>query len=229
MSNLVLVPGFMCNECIWQYRPEKLNKKFKIKTPSLLHGNSIEEFSISIAKTLPDDSSILGFSMGGFIALKLAIDYPKKVKKLILVGTNARSVSNERKNLLIRSLKFLKKKNYVKDFTENSLKSYFAPHNIKNKFYLDTLNQMTKSLGLECLKRQTNAILNRPSLINYLSKIKSKTLIISGDLDNLSSKEMNEELKNNIPMAELNYIENSGHFVMLEEAKLFYNKVLNWI
>ena len=113
--------------------------------------------------------------------------------------------------------------------TEDSLKSYFAPHNIKNKFYLDTLNQMTKSLGLECLKRQTNAILNRPSLINYLSKIKSETLIISGDLDNLSSKEMNEELKNNIPMAELNYIENSGHFVMLEEAKLFYNKVLNWI
>ena len=229
MSNLVLVPGFMCNECIWQYRPEKLNKKFKIKTSSLLHGNSIEEFSISIAKTLPDNSSILGFSMGGFIALKLAIDYPEKVKKLILVGTNARSVSNERKNLLIRSLKFLKKKNYVKDFTENSLKSYFAPHNIKNKFYLDTLNQMTKSLGLECLKRQTNAILNRPSLINYLSKIKSKTLIISGDLDNLSSKEMNEELKNNIPMAELNYIENSGHFVMLEEAELFYNKVLNWL
>ena len=110
MSNLVLVPGFMCNECIWQYRPEKLNKKFKIKTPSLLHGNSIEEFSISIAKTLPDDSSILGFSMGGFIALKLAIDFPEKVKKLILVGTNAISVSNERKNLLIRSLKFLKKK-----------------------------------------------------------------------------------------------------------------------
>ena len=229
MSNLVLVPGFMCNECIWEYKPEKLYKKFKIKTPSLLHGNSIEEFSISIAKTLPDDSSILGFSMGGFIALKLAIDYPEKVKKLILVGTNARSVSNERKNLLIRSLKFLKKKNYVKDFTENSLKSYFAPHNTKNQFYLDTLNQMTKSLGLECLKRQTNVILNRPSLINYLSKIKSKTLIISGDLDNLSSKEMNEELKNNIPMAELNYIENSGHFVMLEEAKLFYNKVLNWI
>ena len=188
MSNLVLVPGFMCNERIWQYRPEKLNKKFKIKTSSLLHGNSIEEFSISIAKTLPDDSSILGFSMGGFIALKLAIDCPEKVKKLILVGTNARSVSNKRKKLLIRSLKILEKKNYVKKFTENSLKSYFAPHNTKNQFYLDILNQMTKSLGLKCLKRQTNAILSRPSLINYLSKIKSKTLIISGDLDNLSSK-----------------------------------------
>ena len=40
---------------------------------------------------------------------------------------------------------------------------------------------------------------------------------------------LEEELKNNIPMAELNYIENSGHFVMLEEAKLFYNKVLNWL
>ena len=229
MSNLVLIPGFMCNELIWQYQSEKLNKQFNIITPSLLHGDSIEEFSNSITKTLPDNSSVLGFSMGGFVALKLAIDYPEKVKRLVLVGTNARSVSKKRKNLLIRSLKVLEKKNYIKNFTQNSLKSYFAHHNTKNQFYLDILNQMTKSLGLDCLKKQTNAILNRPSLINSLSKIKSKTLIISGALDNLSSKEMNEELKKNIEMADLFYVENSGHFVMLEEAKLFYNKVLGWL
>jgi pimeloyl-ACP methyl ester carboxylesterase len=229
MSNLVLIPGFMCNNLIWQYQPKKLSAQFNIITPDLIKGETIIEYSDNIAKTLPDNSSVLGFSMGGFVALRLAIDYPSKVKKLILVGTNARSVSNERKDLLTRSLKILNKRNYIKKFTENNIKSYVASQNLKNKFYLDILNSMTKSLGLECLKKQTNAIVNRFSLIDSLSKIKSKTLIISGEVDKLSSRDMNEELKRNINTSKYFNIKNSGHFVMLEEAKVFYSEVLNWL
>jgi len=229
MSNLVLIPGFMCNNLIWQYQPKKFSAQFNVRTPDLIKGKTIIEYSDNIAKTLPDNSSVLGFSMGGFVALRLAIDYPNKVKNLILVGTNARSISNERKDLLTRSLKILDNRNYIKNFTENNIKSYVAPHNLKNKFYLDILNSMTKSLGLECLKRQTNAIVNRSSLIDSLSKIKSKTLIISGEADKLSSKDMNEELKKNINMAKYFSIKNSGHFVMLEEAEIFYSKILNWL
>ena len=106
---------------------------------------------------------------------------------------------------------------------------YFPLIQQTNVIYLNILNSMTKSLGLECLKKQINAIVNRSSLIDSLSKIKSKTLIISGEADKLSSKDMNEELKKNINMAKYFNIKNSGHFVMLEEAKVFYSEVLNWL
>ena len=88
---------------------------------------------------------------------------------------------------------------------------------------------MVKNLGLDCLKKQTQAILERSSLINLLSKIKSRCLIISGDLDNLSTKEMNEELFKNINNSELCYIKNSGHFVMIEEEEKFNEIILNWL
>ena len=88
---------------------------------------------------------------------------------------------------------------------------------------------MVKKLGLDCLNTQTKAILERPSLINLLSKIKARCLIISGELDNLSTKEMNEELSNNIIDSELQYIKNSGHFVMLEEEEKFNKIILNWL
>ena len=85
------------------------------------------------------------------------------------------------------------------------------------------------SRDVNCLEKQTEAILKRPSLINLLSKIKSRCLIISGELDNLSTKEMNEELSNNIIDSELQYIKNSGHFVMLEEEEKFNKIILNWL
>jgi pimeloyl-ACP methyl ester carboxylesterase len=39
---------------------------------------------------------ILGISMGGRIALALALQHPKSVKKLVLVSTSARSIKNWR-------------------------------------------------------------------------------------------------------------------------------------
>ena len=42
--------------------------------------------------------------MGGFIAIKLAIEYPEILDKLVLIGTNARNISQKRKLLLEKSL-----------------------------------------------------------------------------------------------------------------------------
>src|SRR5712692_4082956 len=43
-----------------------------------------------------EQAHILGISMGGRIALALALQYPKSVKKLVLVSTSARSIKNWR-------------------------------------------------------------------------------------------------------------------------------------
>ena len=96
MKTLVLIPGYMCNNEMWQNQLTQLKKKYKVIIPSLKKGKTINEFSINTLKSLPDTFSIIGFSMGGFIALNLAINYPKRIDNLILVGTNARSVSKDR-------------------------------------------------------------------------------------------------------------------------------------
>jgi 3-oxoadipate enol-lactonase len=44
-----------------------------------------------------EQGHILGISMGGRIALALALQYPKSVKKLVLVSTSARSIKNWRR------------------------------------------------------------------------------------------------------------------------------------
>src|SRR5258708_6484535 len=41
---------------------------------------------------------VLGISMGGRIALTLALRYPERVKKLVLVSTSARSIKNWRRH-----------------------------------------------------------------------------------------------------------------------------------
>ena len=167
--------------------------------------------------------------MGGFIALDLAINYPKRIDNLILVGTNARSVSKERRILLKKSLLELNNKNYIERFSTSSFQSYFAKRNQNKKNYLKLIKTMVKDCGIKCLTRQTNAILHRPKLIEKLAKIKSRCLIISGSQDRLSTKEMNMELHNKIKNSEIYFVTKSGHFVMLEEFEKFNKKILSWL
>jgi len=229
MHTIVLIPGYMCDKNMWSNQLNILKKKYKVIIPQLDTGNSIEEFKKDTLRLLPEKFSVIGFSMGGFVALKIAIAEIERVEDLVLIGTNARSVSKNRKLLLNKSISELNSENFVSKFSSNNFYSYFAKHNTTNHRYLNLIKEMVKKLGLECLEKQTKAILERPSLINLLTKIKARCLIISGELDILSTKEMNEELSNNIIDSELQYIKNAGHFVMLEEEEGFNKIILNWL
>ena len=88
---------------------------------------------------------------------------------------------------------------------------------------------MVKNHSFLCLKRQSNAILKRTSLLNKLSKINSRCLIIVGSDDKLSSKEMNIELKKNIRNSELFFIKKSGHLVMIEQSQKFNKLFYKWL
>jgi pimeloyl-ACP methyl ester carboxylesterase len=229
MHTIVLISGYMCDKKMWSNQLDILKKKYKVIIPQLDAGNNIQEFKKNTLKLLPEKFSVIGFSMGGFVALKLAIEEVERVEDLVLIGTNARSVSKDRRLLLKKSISELNSENFVSKFSSSSFYSYFAKHNTTNQKYLNLIEDMVKKLGLDCLEKQTKAILERPSLINLLSKIKARCLVVSGELDNLSTKEMNEELSNNIIDSELLYIKNSGHFVMLEEKEEFNKIILNWL
>jgi 3-oxoadipate enol-lactonase len=47
-----------------------------------------------------DRASILGYSMGGRIALRVALAHPERVNKLVLIATGARTIPTWRRNML---------------------------------------------------------------------------------------------------------------------------------
>lgn len=66
------------------------------------HGNSamqgdsftLEQLTAQIAHHIPDDSIVIGWSLGGLVATQLALLFPDKVKKLLLVASSPRFVTD---------------------------------------------------------------------------------------------------------------------------------------
>ncbi len=88
-------------------------KKYNVSIPSLKNIATVDDAVQKIINKNKKKISVIGFSMGGFIAIKLAIDYPEILDKLVLIGTNARNISQKRKLLLEKSLTTLNKNNFA--------------------------------------------------------------------------------------------------------------------
>ena len=230
MQTIVLIPGYMCDGNVWKnLKPELKKKNYKVIIPKFNRGKTIQEFAQQTLKLLPEQFSVVGFSMGGFVALNLAMNNPKRVQKLILVGSNGRAISKDRKSILNKSLADFNNRNYIKKFISNNYDKYFIKSNLENKSYINLISSMTKKHSYSSFKRQTNAILNRPNLLNQLRKVSVKTFIIAGYHDQLSPKDLNIELNKKIKNSKIKFIKKSGHFTMLEEPYLFNKEVINFL
>jgi len=219
----------MCTKSIWDAQISILKKKYSISIPSLKNIVTVDDAVQKIINKNKKKFSVIGFSMGGFIAIKLAVEYPEILDKLVLIGTNARNISQKRKLLLEKSLTTLNKNNFAKLFYQKNYSSYFSDKDLKNTSYQNTVYSMAKQLGYKTFLDQTNLILKRPNQLNKLNKIVSKTLIIRGKNDKLSSNSMNNELNKKIKYSVYKEIKNSSHFVMLEKPKIFNKIVTNFL
>ena len=96
MSKIILISGYMCDKTIWQSTIKTFKKNYELIIPSLKKYKTVEEAAKSIGRRIDIDTSIIGFSMGGFISLQLAIKHPEFIKKLVIVSSNVRGISKLR-------------------------------------------------------------------------------------------------------------------------------------
>lgn len=100
---LVLLHGWGLNQGVWQSLKNDLSHDYQVLTPDLpgFGDNqtyptdySLTEVVAQLAATLPDNSDVCGWSLGGLLAIALAEHYPHKVARLALVAASPCFLAN---------------------------------------------------------------------------------------------------------------------------------------
>ena len=189
-------------------------------------------------KTLADDTiglmdalkikqaHVFGISMGGNIAQEIVINYPNRVKKLILCSTMGGGYQAVIPSKEVID-KMLKGVTDPEEFLSFILTKEFIENNPAE---VEKIIQTMKNTPIseESALRQSKAGKGFKSF-KRLKMIKNPTLIMHGKKDILVVPENGELLEKVIPNARLVNFENSAHSIYIEEPDLFVKTLLEFL
>lgn len=218
---IVFIPGLICTNQVWG-ELNNLRDHYQCHDADVTRFDRIETTSDYIFKNLPDtEITVIGISMGGYIAIDLALKAGKKIKKLILLNTTSNSVNLATINDRMRGIELAK--NGMLDNIVEMYKGccYYEP---KDEWIM-LEKEMAKYIGPEAYIKQQLSIINRPDYSASIKNIQAKTLIISGKNDQIIPYRDSISMFENIPQSSLILLDKCGHLSTLEKGRAVYNIV----
>ena len=167
----------------------------------------------------------MGHSMGGYVALEVMRQAPRRVERLALLNTNARPDSPESTENR-RRLMALAEKDFPAVIQALLPKLVLARH---LEAVGGTLTEMALAAGKEAFLRQEKAIIGRIDSRPHLAAIRCPTLVIAARDDQLMPVEILKELADGIPGARLAIVEGSGHMASLERPDEITKLLREWL
>ena len=100
---LALVHGWGMNARVFDALVELLEADFDVRALDLPgHGgrdafaeNTLQSWADDLAQQLPDTATLLGWSLGGQVAMRAALDHPHKIARLVLLASTPKFVATE--------------------------------------------------------------------------------------------------------------------------------------
>jgi len=171
---------------------------------------------------------LIGYSLGGSVALQFVKNYPKYVDRLILIGTN-----------FVSPFKYWRVKILLPFFQIllDTLALLFVWQKRKEYYYFKSDESLTywssTILGFKTMPISVDFWILR-SIISvnfepYLDKIKSPTLIIRSDSDPFVSEAESKAMSKRIANSELVFTNHKSHFIDIEIQDEIADIVLNFL
>ena len=230
----------------WQTFSKKLSneKKQIVVTVDLRnHGGNEFEEDISYISMMNDilslfnylgvrNTNILGHSMGGKLAMVIALLEPKYLNKIIIADISPIDYDNN-ENLIINSLLNMNL-DLIKNRSEaDNILSEYIDQKFLRSFLLQNLELVDGkykwSINLKAIKKSLNDLRKFPTIKNF-NKFEKKVLCIFGGKSNYVRQEHFNIFENFFSNIFFHEIKNADHFLHIQSPQEFYeasNKFLN--
>lgn len=169
--------------------------------------------------------SIVGHSMGGYVAMAFAAKYPERIASLILMHSPAKAA--DQKSIILRDREgrlLLKGKREL--LLQATIPSNFAPENVglmDNSVAL--LYKTSRQVTPEGALRSIYAINHRGNSLEAMQQAHYPILVIVGKYDNVYNPDDQLDEASQIPNAEVLVLHHSGHLGFIEEEELVIKKI----
>jgi len=225
---IVCIPGVLCSAEVFAPQLQALWPHPAVSIANTLQADTIAELARTILASAPPNFRCVGLSMGGFIALEMMRQEPRRVSKLALLGSSARPNTEEETISFRKLLAQASERNFQEVVTETMM-SIVHPNRRTNSALREVCRRMAHSVGKEAFARQINAVIDRPDSRPSLGLIAVPTLVVVGDSDLLQPPARSQELADGISGSRLVIVPDCGHWSTLEDPATVNSALNDWL
>lgn len=229
-QRLVLLPGLLCDAALWEPQVEALTDIAEVWIPDLTEHETMKELGESVLRDAPwEHFAVAGLSMGGYVALEVMRQAPRRVTKLALLDTRARPETPEETERRHGLMKLSQTEHGFTPVTTRMLPLMLHESRVKDASLVNVIRDMANRIGVDAYIRQQKAIISRPDFRPGLLDVQCPTLVLCGRQDQLTPLECSEEMAAAIPGAKLVVVEECGHLSTLERPEAVNAAMREWL
>ncbi|MBU2711824.1 alpha/beta fold hydrolase [Zooshikella harenae] len=230
MSKTVFfLPGTMCDQRLWSKVWPRLKADYNPIHIPLPEAQNINNMLKTIIEKLPlKNINLVGFSLGGYIASALAINYPERMRRLMVIANSPGALPKSEILIRNKSLNWLKNNDY-QGIPLAKIKKYLHAKNQDNQNIIKIITAMDLALGKTVLINQLSNTTLRDGLSEPLGQIDLPILFCAGEEDNLVNRTTLKALTTKNKNLQFFEVKNSGHMLPLEQPDRLVEIIHHWI
>lgn len=239
---VVLLHGYLESMLVWDEFAALLKESVRVVTIDLPgHGVSMVTSQVHTMEYLAEcvalamealgieRYSIVGHSMGGYVALAMVEKYASRLESIVLLSSTTSADSQEKCDRRRREIELIKagKKNMLARLVPHA---GFAPENVKRlKDYIEDIGELILMTEDEGVIAILGGMIERKSRGELLRQSGVPHMFIFGRHDYYIPVETAEEMIAADPTARVVWLEHSGHMGFYEEPELCAQAILEMV
>ena len=231
---LVMLHGWGMHSGVWQPLIKKLSSQYMlylVDLPGMGNSRPVEPYHLhaladEVAQVIPGVCDVLGWSLGGLVAQRIALNQPDRIRRLILVGSTPCFVNKNDWDLGVDPVNFESFAQAVNSDYKATILQFLTLQCMKADDARSTLKQLRASFDTRPAPTQTTLqralqILLESDLRAEVNSIRKPTLLIHGDRDTLAPVQAAHWMMQQLPHGFLRVMAGSAHAPFLSHQEQF--------
>jgi len=177
----------------------------------------------AVFPAVPQGAAVLGWSLGGMVALELARQHPRHLRALVLVGTTPKFLAGRDWDHGLRPGDLDEFSAGLAGDYRRTVQNFLALQTRGDEHALETLRLLRRRLAMHGEPDRAAlaaglGILREADLRDALPRITLPALVVAGEHDRLTPPEAGRALALGLPAARFKLVERSGHAPFLSHA-----------
>jgi len=224
---VLLLPGTVCDERLFAPMLEHL-PGVDARVADMAGAGMTPDLARRILADAPERFALVGFSLGGIVALEMIAQAPDRVMGLALIDSTGRpdpaANAQVRRNAVAKA-----RAGGMAQYITGSWANLVSPANHGDGTLQALIVAMAERAGVDVLASQSEVAIHRLDSRPRLAAIHVPTLVLAGADERICPLEAQSELASGISGARYFTIPKAGHFAPLENPAAVARHVRDWL